>query len=206
MLEIFNHILGIFINIFLICKVVARPLLWSTINTFFCSLFCLNAFHLLLQLFLIIMEIRPEKEEAFLQALDFLFIDIRKSKICSSRFLAGYIFRLSTLNILGGVHMIRFLLIRYAERIRTRSMARKTHQARLSTLGKIMSVYILAYFVMVTCNLVLMPKFPDSYVLVIHCRGLQLSYTPEEQQKITRGQMIRMTILICPYQEYLSCY
>ena len=58
MLEIFNHILGIFINIFLICKVVARPLLWSTINTFFCSLFCLNAVHLLLQLFLIIIETR----------------------------------------------------------------------------------------------------------------------------------------------------
>ena len=67
-----------------------------------------------------------------------------------------------------------------------------------------MSVYILAYFVIVTCNLVLMPKFPDSYVLVIHCRGLQLSYTPEEQQKIARGQMIRMTILILMFLFTLS--
>ena len=196
-IEIIIFVFGIYSNISLVCKVMIRPLLWSTTNTFLCFLLLLNAVYLLLQMFLsIIKEITPEEEDSFLQALNYMYFDKGISKICSAQYIASLLFKSATLNILLGVLVVRFMLVRYAENIRTNSMACKSYQARLSTIGIIWSVYILAFLISVTINVVLFPFFPNSFVLVVHCRGLDLSYSTEERLKITQGQLLRLTMLL----------
>ena len=100
MIENGFFLFGAFVNLFLIFKIVIRPVLWSTTNTFLCCLLCLNSFHLLVQVFLLKEKSIPLLDDAFLQSLDYMFYDINTSKICSAEYICGFVHGSLTLNVL----------------------------------------------------------------------------------------------------------
>lgn len=195
-IELIILIFGVLINIFLLFKFLIRPLLWSTTNTFLCLLLTLNTVHLTIKLVFMSSLMRPQAQDSLLQGLDYLFYENSTTNICFAQMIVGYLYRMSTVNILLGILLIRFMLLRFAENIRTNSMDCETYQARLSNIGLILSLYILAFLIIISINHILLPFFPANFVLVIHCRGVEFPYSPKERLLIRRGQMIRMTNLL----------
>ena len=185
MIEKGFFLFGAFINLFLIFKIVIRPVLWSTTNTFLCCLLCLNSFHLLVQVFLLKEKSIPLLDDAFLQSLDYMFYDINTSKICSAEYICGFVHGSLTLNVLIGIIFIRLMMIKHAEKIRTGSLDCKDYQARLSIIGVLVSVYILTFFFGVIFNLLLFPLYPYDFVSVKYCRGIPISYSEHEGRRPT---------------------
>ena len=198
-------LLGAFINLYLICNVIIRPAVWSTGNTFLCFFLSLNAFHLLVQIYLSSRKIFPTADNDLLQALDYLYYDSRTAKICSAQNIIGHLHHTSTVNVLLGILVIRLMMINYAENIKTENMLRKSYQARLSTIGILVSVQILTFLVITFLIMMLFPLFPYDFVLVKHCRGVPLSYSLEERQKITKGWLIRLSLMILMLLLTLFC-
>ena len=135
------HQKNTFIKTYLVLKVLIRPVLWSTTNTFLCCLLSLNALLLLCKLFLISDKINSTTDDVILQALDYLLLAKENSRICSALFIVGFIYQFVTLSVLLVIINIRMMMINYAEHIRTSSMICRNHQAQLSKIGAFGSVY-----------------------------------------------------------------
>ena len=84
-------------------------------------------------------------------------------------------------------------------------MLRKSYQARLSTIGILVSVQILTFLVITFLIMMLFPLFPYDFVLVKYCRGVPFSYSLDERQKITQGWLIRLSLRILMLLLTLFC-
>ena len=125
---------GIFINFYLISKLLIRPVLWSTTNTFLACLLLLNFFYLVVQIILIgegYKETDPS-DDVIIQSLDNLFYDHHKSIFCSAQYMSNFIHGSSTLTVLLGTIFIRSMMVKHADNMRPDSLDCKSHQARLS--------------------------------------------------------------------------
>ena len=187
--------LGAFVNILLVFKVLIRPVLWSTINIFNCILLSLNALHLLLDIFLTSLKTSSSSESAVLSSLDYLYLDSHNSLLCCAKVLGGYLYRESTLLLLLGQLVIRLMLVEHPENIRTNLMACKTYQAKLSSIALLLSLYITAVLIAETLAMNLIQLFPYDFVLVRHCRDVPLSYTYIENKWTNKIKLIKMAYL-----------
>ena len=150
---------GVSVNFFLFSKLIIRPVLWSTINTFLGCLLFINFLYLLVQIFLIGegSENTDPNVDDFVQSLEYVFSDHYRSILCSAQYMTGFFHGSSTLIILLGIIFIRLMMIKYADNIRTDSLDRKVHQARLSIIGILVVVFIFTFCIGVIINLVLFP-------------------------------------------------
>ena len=205
-IEINICLLGVVINSYLVYKVAMRPGLWSTTNIFICCLLFLNTLYLLGNILLTVdKNIEEESGEHLLHTLDLLYLDTYNSRLCAAQYIMSYIYRTTTINIFLSMVFLMMILIKYGDKIRTESMSRKQHQARLSVIGALFSLGIFSHLGILITNLVLFPLFPYDFLVVRHCRGLPSSYTNTEWGKIRAGWSIDVVLLLLVLLIIICC-
>ena len=195
-IEINICLLGVVLNSYLLYKVAVRPVLWSTTNIFICCLLSLNTLYLLGNLVLTVDKNIGNHNEPLLLALDILYLDIYNSRLCAAQYIMSHVYRSTSINIFLSMVFLRMILIKHGDKIRTESMRSKQHQARLSVIGALFSLFIFSYLIILIFNLVLFPQFPYEFLVVRHCRGLPSSYTNTEWEKIRAGWSIDVVLLL----------
>ena len=159
---------GMSVNLILISKLLFRPVLWSTTNSFLGCILTFNFFYLLVQLLTNIEEYEEIglQEDPIIQSLDLLFADSYKSVICSARYISYFIHGSSTLYVMVGIIFIRSMMIKHADNIRQDNLACKSHQARLSVIGILVAVLVFTGCIGVIISFILLPSSPFDLVLV----------------------------------------
>ena len=196
------------VNLILISKLLIRPVLWSTTNSFLGCILTLNFFYLLVQLSINIEEYEEIdlQEDPIIQSLDYLFADSYKSIICSARYISYFIHGSSTLYVMVGIIFIRSMMIKHADNIRQNNLACKSHQARLSFIGILVAVLVFTGCIGVIIGFILLPLSPFDLVLVRNCRGVSMLYSEEETHKIISSWITRLTIIILIFLAIFSCH
>ena len=199
---------GILVNLLLISKLLIRPVLWSTTNTFLVCFLSINVFFLLVQILLVVEE-NDEKDpydEVLIHVLDSLFYDHQKSIFCSVQYMSNFIHATSTLNVLLGTIFIRSMMVKHADNMRPNSLDCKSHQARLSIIGILVAVFIFTFCSGVIIVLIFDPLSPFDFVLVRNCREVPISYSEEEMRKIMQGWLSRLVSLAIFALATFSCH
>jgi hypothetical protein len=198
---------GMSVNLIIISKLLIRPVLWSTTNSFLGCILTLNFFYLLVQIFINIEEYEEIglEEDPIIQSLELLFTDSYKSIICSARYMAYFIHGSSTLYVMVGIIFIRSIMIKHADNIRQDNLACKSHQARLSVIGILVAVLVFTGCFGVIIGFILLPRSPFDFVLVRNCRGVSMSYSEEETHKIISSWLTRLIIIILISLAIFSC-
>ena len=196
---------GICVNFLFMTKLLVRPVLWSTTNTFLCCFLVINLFFLILQLLLIGQDVN-EAETEILQSLEYLFSDFSESIRCSAKYVSHFIHGTAILTILLGSIFIRSMMVKHAENIRPDSYERKNHQARVRIIGILVAVYIFTFIVGIVLVLYLHPHSPFDFVMVRICRGIPLTYPVQDKKKIMRAWMSRLVSLTIFAIATLSCH
>ena len=129
--EKLTWLFGFSVNFLLISKLLIRPVLWSTTNTFLACFLSINLFYLLVQIFLVGegTEKTDPSNDVIIQALDDLFYDHHKSIFCSVQYMSNFIHGSSTLIVLLGTIFIRSMMVKHADNMRPDSLDCKSHQA-----------------------------------------------------------------------------
>ena len=193
--EMLPWICGIFLNFYFILKLLIRPKLWSTTNTFLGFFLLFNLFFLLFQVLLIDGEVSEYKSE-IIQFLEYLFLEKLRAVFCSGKYIAHVIYITATLNILIGSIFIRSMMVRHANNIRQDSYQCKSHQARLRFIGFLVTIFILTFITGVVIVLFISHLFPFDFVDVRNCRGALLVYSTEERKKIWKAWLSRCVVLV----------
>ena len=115
--EEYVWLFGIFVNFFLMTKLLIRPVLWSTTNTFLGCFLVINGVYLILQLLLIGQDVNNAESEIF-QSLEYLFFDYSESIRCSAKYMSHFIHGTAILNLLLGSIFIRSMMVKHADNIR----------------------------------------------------------------------------------------
>ena len=88
--EMLPWVCGIFLNMYFILKLLIRPRLWSTTNTFLGFFLLFNLFFLLFQVLLIDGEV-SEYESKIIQFLEYLSLEKLRAVFCSGKYIAHVI-------------------------------------------------------------------------------------------------------------------
>jgi hypothetical protein len=164
--------LGVLINFNLIFNIVIRPVLWSTTNTF---IGCLIASNLSFQICLRETEENTIQDENIIfQYLEHSFDENYGSILCSAKYISQFIHGTIALLILVGIIFVRSMMIKYADKIRTKDC--KDHQARLSFIGILVAVFIFTTSSGVIFTFIIHPLSNFEYVLVRSCRDVRIEY------------------------------
>ena len=111
-----------------------------------------------------------EHSEPLLHTLDLLYLYTYNSRLCAAQYIISHVYRSTSINIFLSMVFLRMILIKYGDKIRTESMRSKQHQARLSVIGALFSLFIFSHLIILIFNLVLFPQFPYDFLVVRHCR------------------------------------
>ena len=199
-------VLGSSVNFFLISKLLIRPVLWSTTNSFLGFILTLNFFYLLLQIFLVGQENEETNaDDAIIQSLEHLFTDNYKSILCSAKYISDFIHGSSTLFFLVGIIFIRSMMIKHADNIRPDEIPCKSHQARLSIIGILVAVLTFTISIGGVIGITLHPLSPFDFLRVRNCRGVSISYPEDEMLKIIGHWLSRLVGLVLIALAILSC-
>ena len=196
---IYNEMLawycGVFLNIYFILKLLIRPRLWSTTNTFLGFFLVFNLFFLVFQLLIMDREVL-QYESKMIQSLEYLFLEKLKAVLCSGKYIAHVIYVTAILNILIGSIFIRSMMVKHANNIQQDNYQCKSHQARLRFIGFLVTIFILTFITGVTIVLFISHLFPFDFVDVRHCRGVLLVYSEQERKNIWKAWLSRCVALI----------
>ena len=201
-------VFGISVNFFLILKLLIRPILWSTTNTFLGCFLSLNFFHLLVQI-LLVGKVNNETDPAdtvIIQALDNFFSDHYKSIFCSTQIISNFVHGSFTMTVLFGTIFIRSMMVKHADNLRPDNLECKSHQARLSIVGILVAVYIITICFALIIIFILYPLSPLDFVLVRSCRGVPITYPEDEMRMVMRGWMSRLVYSVLIVIATLSCH
>ena len=140
------------------------------------------------------------------QALEHLYTDHPKSLSCTVDVIFHFFHGFSTLIILIGIIFIRSMMIKHADVVLLNSHVPKPHQAQISIIGN-----LVALFVFTMCSGVIISMFISSFFLfnlprVQICRGINFTYSPEEQMKIFHRSMTRVAWGILTLLFTFSCH
>ena len=139
-------VLGAVINITILIKMVLRPSIWSTINTYLGLVLFLNLCFLMSNIFLFTDEYAPSSHQS---GLDYN----QSSFSCSANVVANFLHETPTMLLLLAIVFIRFLMIKHAENIREEKKFCKIHQAHISLIGALVGVLVLMTSLIYIINL-----------------------------------------------------
>ena len=198
--------LGACVNLTLLSKLIVRPKLWSTTNSFLGCILALNSFYLFIHIMLNVEEKKKgNNDDLLFQSLEHLYADSYMSVICSARYMSYFIHGSSTLYVMVGIIFIRSMMIKHADNIRQNNLACKSHQARLSVIGILVAVLVLTGCIGVIMCLILLPRSPFNFVLVRFCRWVPISYQDDEKRKIIGNWLSRLIFLLLIALAIFSC-
>ena len=174
-LEKFFFICGLIINFQLILNLLIRPVLWSTTNTFIGCILASNLLYLTFQSLLTEeSEITIPDENIILHYLEYNFSDNYKSLLCSAKYISQFLHGTFTVYILVGIVFMRSMMVKFADNIQTNNC--KAHQASLSFIGILVSVFIFTSCTGVVLTLIIYPLPSSEFVLVRNCRAVTFQY------------------------------
>jgi hypothetical protein len=199
-------IFGVLVNFWLLRNLSLRPLLWSTVNIFLGVVLLFNTLILAEKLCFEIGAFKNEGDDLMVLALENLFNDHPNSISCTLDVLAHFFHGFSTLMILIGILFIRSIMIKHAEDVRSNSHVHKLHQAEISLLGFLVAFFIFTICCGVLISIFISPLFPFKLVRVQMCRGINFTYSKEEQIKIGHRSMTRVACGILTLLFTVSCH
>ena len=176
-------IVGVYVNFWLLRNLSLRPLLWSTVNTFLGVVLLFNTLILAEKLCFEIGAFKTEGDDLMVLALENLFNDYPNSIACTLDVTAHFFHGFSTLMILIGIIFIRSMMIKHAEAVRPNSRVLKPHQAHVSLIGYLVAIFIFTICCGVLISIFISPLFPFNLVQVQMCRGINFTYSAEEENK-----------------------
>ena len=205
-MEVYIWVFGVFINSFFLVKLLLRPSLWSTINTFIGAFFLSNLLYLSCQVYLASAIHTDDENEEIVEALEKLYDDPDQSFICAVKYMTYFLHGSSIIAITLGTIFIRSMMIKYADNIRPEQHNCKSHQAQLRIIGVVVALYILTFISGIVIVFIVSPLSPYDFVDVRMCRQVSLDYPPETLLKIKQAWMARIVSLAIYLAAVISCH
>ena len=156
-------VLGAVINITILIKLVLRPSIWSTINTYLGLVLFFNLCFLMSKIFLFTDEYAPSSHQSGLD----------HNQSCSANVVFNFLHGTPTMLILLAAVFIRFVMIKHAENIRKEKKFCKSHQAHISRIGALVGVLVLMTSLVYIINYMTHDFFPEEFTEVKICKGVE---------------------------------